>query len=121
MEQQATRMKPSRIAAMQQERREKVRALHQVEQHPSLFRPGFYEWLISNYHIWQAFERKADLMREAGRAHYSARTIVESMRFDTHLTDTGSEYKINGNTVPDLARLYNRVNVCEFFNLRGRH
>lgn len=106
---------------MQHARREKSRALHFVEQHPALFRPGFWDWLVCNFHIWQSFERKADLVRERGRKHYSARTIVESMRYDTTLTDDDVFFKINGNNVPDLARLYNHLAGVDFFAIRGRH
>lgn len=117
----ATRTERAALPEIQAVRRAKSRALACVEQHPTLFTTGFYTWLVSNFHIWQAFSSKADLLRQIGRTHYSARTIVESMRYDTDLADTDTDYKINGNWVPDMARLYNRLGACDFFSLRGRH
>lgn len=77
-----------------------------VRQHSDTFRPGFALWLRDNRHVWLAFEREANRAWARGRRHYSARTIIEFLRHETALADTGADFKINGNNVPDLARLY---------------
>ena len=77
-----------------------------VREHRDVFRPGFGAWLAENRHVWIAFEREANRVWDRGRRHYSARTLVEYLRHETALADTGGEWKINGNVVPDLARLY---------------
>ena len=77
-----------------------------VREHGNLFRQDFAQWIAENRHVWLAFEREADKMWNRGRRHYSARTLVEYLRHETALADSGREWKINGNAVPDLARLY---------------
>lgn len=75
----------------------------------SIFRAGFHAWLRDNRHVWTAFEREANRAWARGRRHYSARTIIEYLRHETALADAGGDFKINGNNVPDLARLYRLV------------
>ncbi len=77
-----------------------------VREHADTFRPGFALWLRDNRHVWLAFEHEADRVWTRGRRHYSARTLVEYLRHETALADNGADFKINGNVVPDLARLY---------------
>jgi len=77
-----------------------------VESCPDQFRPDFLEWLDANFAIWLEFERQADLMRARGRAHYSARTIVEWVRHSTALSQTPADFKVNNNFCPDLGRLW---------------
>lgn len=77
-----------------------------VREHADTFRDGFADWLADNRHVWRAFEREADKVWARGRTHYSARTIVEVLRHETALTDTGAEFKLNDHNTPDLARLY---------------
>ena len=72
----------------------------------SQFRADFGEWLYENLHIWLAFAEQADRVWDRGRRHYSARTIVEVLRHESMLAEVGGDWKINGNFVPDLARLY---------------
>lgn len=71
-----------------------------------MFRAEFYLWLQENWHIWKAFEAEAARTWDRGRRHYSARTICEYLRHETALSEHEGEWKINGNAVPDLARLY---------------
>ncbi|MFD0738274.1 hypothetical protein ACFQZQ_03085 [Lysobacter koreensis] len=91
-----------------------------VREHGDTFRDGFAGWLGLNRHVWLAFEREADKVWNRGRRHYSARTLVEYLRHETALTDNGADYKINGNVVPDLARLYRLAHPerAELFELR---
>jgi len=69
------------------------------------YRPQFAAWIVSNFHIWIAFKKQADLIWHSGRKHYSARTIIEYLRHETFLRGTG-EWKVNNNAAPDMARLY---------------
>src|SRR5690554_4278984 len=93
-----------------------------VRENPGLFRDGFDVWLRENWIVWLAFEREASRIWHRGRRHYSARTIIEFLRHETALADTGEDFKINGNNVPDLARLY-QLRYPEragLFETRGR-
>ena len=75
----------------------------------SQFRADFAEWLRENEHIWAAFAMQADRVWNRGRRHYSARTIVEVLRHESMLAEVGGDWKIDGNYVPDLARLYAQI------------
>lgn len=82
-------------------------ALAFVQRWPFKFRPEFGAWLEANWPIWFAFEREATRMWNRGRKHYAARTIIEWLRHETALQENPpAEFKINGNYVPDLARLW---------------
>jgi len=70
------------------------------------YRSDFASWLSANPHIWSAFAREANRVWDRGRRHWSARTIIEFLRHETALAEQGGDFKINGNYVPDLARLY---------------
>lgn len=73
---------------------------------PELFRADFKEWLMENWHIWEAFKREANRMWEFNRAHYSARTIVHWLRHETAVAEANGEFKVNNNFSPDLGRLW---------------
>jgi hypothetical protein len=85
----------------------------------SRFRPDFPQWLKDNPHVYREFEKRA-LQVARFRSHYSARTIAETMRHDTAIRELGSEYKINGNYVPCMARLFALCNPnhAELFEYR---
>jgi hypothetical protein len=71
------------------------------------FRPGFLPWLAMNEPIYRQFERQTLELIAAGRRHFSARTIVEEIRHYTRLREAGAcSFKVNGNWVPDLARVF---------------
>lgn len=102
-------------------RREYV--LRRVAENPTRFRADFAEWLRSNLHVWERFEREANAVWNAGRRHYSARTIGEVLRHETALqAQNDGEWKLNDHRWPDLARVYLLMNPDrdEFFELRGR-
>lgn len=88
----------------------------------AMFRPAFFDWLrdTRNRHFWIRFKAEADRIWNRGRRHYSARTIIEFLRHETLAADACAEFKINGNIVPDLARLYLLVHPerAGFFELR---
>lgn len=77
-----------------------------VKGRPHLFRSDFAEWLTANFPLYHEFHHRADALWRRGRKHYGARTIFESIRYDTDLKEQGSEWKINNCFIPDCARLY---------------
>lgn len=72
----------------------------------SKYRADFAAWLMANQPIWLAFCAKADALWDRGRRHYGARALVEVLRYESSLREAGGMFKINGNYIPDLARLY---------------
>lgn len=96
--------------------------LRRVAVNASAFRPDFPAWLEANLSLWERFEDQANAVYGRGRRHYSARTIIEWMRHETSAREIDGEFKINGNFVPDLARLYGLMypERAGFFEMRGR-
>jgi len=71
------------------------------------FPAGFFKWLTLNDHIWREFESKARAMAVlARRQRYSARTIIEVMRWNSDIRQNNKLFKISNNMVPGLARLW---------------
>ncbi len=79
---------------------------------------GFFHWLQFNHHIWEQFERHAHTMA-AKRDRYSARTIIEVMRWNSDLREQAAKphpvsgkrirpplFKMSNNMTPGLARLW---------------
>ena len=82
---------------------------------------GFFHWLNSNKHIYRAFSNKALAMARTGRPRYSARTLVEVLRWDTDLADTSTTFKIDNDMIPGMARLWLKIwgtDYPKFFALR---
>lgn len=84
--------------------------------------PGFFGWLRQNRHVYEAFERLALSMWRRGRKRYSARTIVEVIRWNTDLADTDTTFKINDHYTPGMARLFldDHPMCAGMFELRER-
>ena len=80
----------------------------------------FSDWLIDHPEIWEAFVDAVDRVFYVAR-HYSARAIIEVMRYESHVRDSG-EFKINNNCAPAFARLYEEVypQRAGFFEIRER-
>jgi len=78
------------------------------------FPPGFELWLSKNKPIYNSFVGKA-LAMSYKRDRYSARTIAESIRWESDLRDSNNLFKINNNWVPGMARLAMR----EYPKLKG--
>lgn len=76
--------------------------------HADWFRDSDLDWVATNYHIWEAFEREADRIWGRGRKHYSARTIIEYLRHESEIREGANAggWKINDHATPSLARLY---------------
>lgn len=93
-----------------------------VAAHAPKFRADFVQWLEANYSAWEAFEREADKIWNAGRRHYSARTIGEVLRHESALREKPNTHgwKLNDHYWPDLARLYALLHPDrdKFFELR---
>jgi hypothetical protein len=91
--------------------------------HQDEYPEGFFHWLTQNQHIWKAFNNKALMMATYGkRKRYSARTIIEVMRWDSDLREKNKLFKISNNMVPGLARLWmakHGANHPKFFSIRG--
>lgn len=73
------------------------------------FTDEFLSWLPDNSHIYEAFEREAFAIIRKGFHHYSARTIIHFLRHHSALQENDGEWKINNNTSPYLARLFDLV------------
>ena len=85
--------------------------------------PGFFRWIATSdgHKIWKAFEEKA-LFAARRRSHYSAKAIVEVIRWETVLRD-GSEFKISNNWTSGMARLWMHTYgdlYPKFFDIRDR-
>lgn len=79
-----------------------------VVEHEDEFKPGFKEWLGANFHVYDIFERLA-LKIANKRDHYSARTIIEHMRFEDDVREIPTSdhaFKLNNNSVPDMSRMF---------------
>lgn len=81
----------------------------------------FAEWLIDNPELWEAFVDAVEKVFYRFQ-HYSARTIIEVMRYESHIRDTGGDFKINNNCAPAFARLYAELypQRAGFFEIRER-
>lgn len=87
-----------------------ARAQSIIEAVPNQFRPGFADWLVNNWSIFEAFMREAlRVARFDGIEHYSAHRIIEYLRHDTVLR-SGEDFKINEAWTSSMARLFAHMN-----------
>lgn len=75
--------------------------------------------LFCTYHlahpdIWKAFQAFAIQMYKSGRRRYSAKTIMERIRWEYELRHA-DEFKINN----DFTSLYARTLMRKYFQFRG--
>jgi hypothetical protein len=61
--------------------------------------------LLDNLHVFLTFLRHTRKLMKMDIYRYSARTIVEHMRFNSDVSDSDVTFKINNNLIPDLARM----------------
>ena len=66
---------------------------------------GFWFWLQCNHHVWEDFEKKSLDMAQH-RKRFSARTIVEVMRWNNDIRQKNPLFKISNNMTPGMARLW---------------
>jgi len=79
-----------------------------------------HDFLKRNPEFWDEFCRRAFLLRRHGHKHYSARAIVQNIRWHTDIGDIGKDYKINDHHTPVFARMFNAAypQMGGFFHLR---
>lgn len=99
----------------------KDEALALVMRNYQQFRIEFPEWLMENFHVFDAFEREADNIRASGLRHWSHRTIWEYLRHETALRESGSDYKLDNNYTKCCAILYLLLHpdAGDFFSFRN--
>lgn len=86
---------------------------------------NFDRWLEfhkQNPQVWKLFERFALQAVRSGRLNYSARTIMERVRWHSEVITRGDTFKINNNHVPFYARLFMQTYPQHdgFFHTRER-
>lgn len=64
----------------------------------------FQTYIERNWHIVERAIVEAYRAKQGGKDRYSMRTIIEYIRHETELRD-GSEYQVNNNAAPAIARL----------------
>ena len=66
----------------------------------------FYEWLKTNMHIYHTFEDYTwEHKLRMSKHYFSARAIIEIMRWNTLSKDSTIDFKISDHCMPYLARL----------------
>lgn len=81
---------------------------------------SFLAYHHENKHVYQAFKRLTLKTIAKGFSNYSAKGIFEVLRWETGVSETGGEFKINNNYTPYYARMFmNEYPQYEgFFRLR---
>lgn len=80
----------------------------------------FWKFHTNNPHVYREFKKYSHEMRDTGRDLYSARTIIEVIRWHFDLKTSGDVFEINGDFVPIYVRLliYDQPEFKPFFELR---
>lgn len=104
------------------QRRKLKKALDIIAKH-DIYKKGFDEWLQNNWHVYETFESLANEVWGAGRSHFGAKSLWETMRFQMAIEETPnteSEFKLNNNWHSQCARLYVALNPNRkgFFEFR---
>ena len=88
--------------------------------YPPIVMQRFKDFHRANPHVYHQFRQLALDMRATGRARYSARTIMEVLRWHYDIKTTGDVFEINDNFTPIYVRLliYNHPEFTDFFELR---
>lgn len=82
----------------------------------------FKDWLTKNIHVFNEFERYAvDLKTNGRKDKYSARAIIQRLRWDTYFQENDSEWKISNTSTPYMSRLVMHINpfLNEMFRTKG--
>lgn len=61
-----------------------------------------------NPHVYQLFERFTFDAIRSGRKYFSARAIIERIRWQTQIEDNNDQFKISDHPMPFYARLFER-------------
>lgn len=88
------------------------------------FRCDVYQWLLDprNVDLWRQFEQEANrVWLDKTNKHYSARSIIQDLRYSSSAKDSGADFKINDHHAPVLARLWTFLypERAGFFEFRG--
>lgn len=88
--------------------------------YPAIVLQRFKVWHFANPHIFHEFKKLAFEMKATGRKRYSARTIVEVMRWHYDLKTKGDVFELNDNFTPIYVRLliHHYPEFDGFFELR---
>lgn len=82
--------------------------------HGETWEERFNKFDAANPHIYQLFERYALQLVRAGRDRFSARTVVERIRWDALTSTNGSAFKFNENFTAYYGRKFMRLHPeCE--------
>lgn len=86
--------------------------------------PWFKHWLGSgNFYMLLVFQQYAIKLHVDGKKErYSARAIWHILRWESNFRENDSEYKLNNNATPYLARLtmLGDASLADLFVLRGK-
>lgn len=66
---------------------------------------GFVRFCSLNPHVYEAFRHFAVELYESGTRRYSAKGIVERMRWEMQLQTRGDRFRLSNNYTPHLARV----------------
>ena len=83
---------------------------------------SFWPWLKHNHHIYSEFVRIAKSKQRAGRERYSAKVIVEHIRWSTPLAQSHHrEFKVDNTMTSGMARqaMLDHAELEGFFEVRG--
>jgi hypothetical protein len=78
-------------------------------------------YVRENPEVWSAFTRFTIEAATKGRTRLSARLVIERMRWESMISESGSAYKINNDIAPKLARRFmaHYPGMDGFFRTRG--
>ena len=85
------------------------------------FEPGFWDWLENNSDVAAAFERTAIRGYERGKRNWSARGILQVLRWESDVRECeGEPFKINNRWSRSLAKWFvrNHPDKSGFFRFR---
>ena len=93
-----------------------------IRSNEHLYPDGFFHWLGQNQEVWKTFENYALRMAQS-RERFSARTIVEVMRWNNDIRQKNPIFKLSNNMTPGMARLWmakHGQNHPKFFQLQEK-
>lgn len=62
------------------------------------------EYIRKNPAVWEKFKLYAEQALASGRKYFSARTIIERIRWDTTVTEKNATFKVGDHVSPYLGR-----------------
>ena len=84
---------------------------------------SFLTFHRNNPRVYRLFEMYALEAIASGRKHYSARAIMERVRWDCEITTRGGQFKINNNHFPWYAKMFMEIHPEQsgFFMTRNQN